>query len=564
MNPDDKIDLSSVNRTKKQFKLPKLKNPFKHNSASPGRDQFGQFASGTGGLNATKHFNWKRAAPLVIVVALIGGFFVFKSFAGTRDRYFNCAPEYTQACFNDTYDAGLIRMYGGVLGRAADKSGLQYWVGQFQKSSNPASYTTVAQQFINSSEFQRKYGNLSDAKFVEAMYPQILRRVGDKPGMDYWTRKLTSKAVTRAQLVVNLVNSSEAKNKYAEDAILQINTLFGSGSYPAVAFTSKAIKTFTADQIGCAGTVLYDKDYAKNVCRVASKTDVDGVSEKLFSIPVGTIKPGKYQYCADVKISKDINTKDSSVFFYPKLVQANSNIDSNGINASSGWSVYYGNTNMVKVCSGYGNYYTKDLLDQNILQLTSNFTLYTVGDITIYEKSYVGPQTLVPAIQGDKSGYKSTINPNNFSPYTQSDGYAQAYGEYLLCGKGTTCDYSTQLNLTKGTHRLNLSWLSQDAGIAGVANSASISGKIQVDAIDTKTGTKLSKDISVQRPYPEWNIYDTFSQPYSVNVSDPGNFPTVYTYAQFTVPSSGSILLQARFVNNQESRPVYLHGAYVE
>jgi|GEM_PF-4020352 len=82
MDPQDKVDLTSVNKTKKQFKLPTLSNPLKKQSAGPGRDQFGQFA--TGGLKGkSKWMNWKVMTVVVLLVAAIGGFYVYKSNASS-------------------------------------------------------------------------------------------------------------------------------------------------------------------------------------------------------------------------------------------------------------------------------------------------------------------------------------------------------------------------------------------------------------------------------------------------------------------------------------------------
>lgn len=66
----EKVDLSSVNKTKKQFKLPRVSNPFKKNSAGPGRDAQGKFNGGSGGLLSSKQLNLKRMLPLAIVVAM--------------------------------------------------------------------------------------------------------------------------------------------------------------------------------------------------------------------------------------------------------------------------------------------------------------------------------------------------------------------------------------------------------------------------------------------------------------------------------------------------------------
>lgn len=49
----------------------------------PVRDEEGKFATttGSGGLKALSKFNWKRVAPLIAVVALVGGVLVYQGFA---------------------------------------------------------------------------------------------------------------------------------------------------------------------------------------------------------------------------------------------------------------------------------------------------------------------------------------------------------------------------------------------------------------------------------------------------------------------------------------------------
>lgn len=81
---ENKVDLSSVNR-KKNKKLSELKNPLKKQKG-PARDNEGKFTSGSGGLRQL-NFNWKRALPVILVVALTGGFLVYRSFAGPNTGF---------------------------------------------------------------------------------------------------------------------------------------------------------------------------------------------------------------------------------------------------------------------------------------------------------------------------------------------------------------------------------------------------------------------------------------------------------------------------------------------
>ncbi len=86
------INLSDLNKPKTKKTLPKLTNPFKKQTG-PHRDDEGKFATksttGSGGLTAAKQFNWKRAAPLMAIITIVGGLFVYQSFAAsfqTRGR----------------------------------------------------------------------------------------------------------------------------------------------------------------------------------------------------------------------------------------------------------------------------------------------------------------------------------------------------------------------------------------------------------------------------------------------------------------------------------------------
>ena len=81
---DNTVNLSSVNKATKN-RLPNKINFLKMRKKQDGplRDEEGKFVAttGGGGLSLQKSFNWKRVAPLIAVIALVGGFFVYQSFA---------------------------------------------------------------------------------------------------------------------------------------------------------------------------------------------------------------------------------------------------------------------------------------------------------------------------------------------------------------------------------------------------------------------------------------------------------------------------------------------------
>jgi hypothetical protein len=88
-----KIDLSEVNKKpaksskEMENRLTKaLHAKFKkhlNKQKGPARDTEGKFTSGSGGLKIAKKLNNKRALSVIVVVSLIGGLFVFQSFAAS-------------------------------------------------------------------------------------------------------------------------------------------------------------------------------------------------------------------------------------------------------------------------------------------------------------------------------------------------------------------------------------------------------------------------------------------------------------------------------------------------
>ncbi len=82
----DKVDLTTVNKTKSSrpfsnFKKINLLKRQKQDEYK--RDNEGKFTAGSGGIKKS-NFNWVRALPVVLVVALVGGFLVYRSFASPR------------------------------------------------------------------------------------------------------------------------------------------------------------------------------------------------------------------------------------------------------------------------------------------------------------------------------------------------------------------------------------------------------------------------------------------------------------------------------------------------
>lgn len=100
--------------------------------------------------------------------------------------------------------AQVMRLYAATLNRAPDQGGLE---------ANVAGLATfglggLAEIFVNSAEFQARFGALNNQQFVEQMYVFALGRQGDPIGIRDWVNYLNAGA-TRGQVVIGFSESAE-------------------------------------------------------------------------------------------------------------------------------------------------------------------------------------------------------------------------------------------------------------------------------------------------------------------------------------------------------------------
>lgn len=234
MKPDNTVDLSDVNKTKKQFKLPAFKNPLKKQKG-PVRDQEGKFASGSGGLFSKKKFNLKRTLPVVLIVAVVGGFFVFQSFATTKRpnlqySVFTCSevstrernPDYT--CYDYSAEAGVYRAYKAALGRYPSSGDYQSWVqpmvgGDAASASIPGRlmYKDAVKRMLATPEAKRGNGamanNANDGQVVVNVFRNSLAQTATNQDIFYWVKQKADKKWSLEEMVIQIITSKNARDK---------------------------------------------------------------------------------------------------------------------------------------------------------------------------------------------------------------------------------------------------------------------------------------------------------------------------------------------------------------
>jgi hypothetical protein len=106
-----------------------------------------------------------------------------------------------------TQNAGeVFRLYEAAFDRAADQSGMGYWLNAID---NGTSLLSIANAFVASSEFSSLYGaNPSNSAYVNALYQNVLGRAPDASGDAFWVNALNS-GVSKAQVLVDFAQSAE-------------------------------------------------------------------------------------------------------------------------------------------------------------------------------------------------------------------------------------------------------------------------------------------------------------------------------------------------------------------
>jgi subtilisin family serine protease len=108
-------------------------------------------------------------------------------------------------------------LYLGFFGRAPDAAGLYYWSNQITQGTSPIE---VAKGFSNSTEFIQKYGSLNAGAQIDLAYQNILDRLPDSGGHDYWTHRLEA-GTSIGEIVWSLVDAAFNQQASVDGLLVQ-------------------------------------------------------------------------------------------------------------------------------------------------------------------------------------------------------------------------------------------------------------------------------------------------------------------------------------------------------
>ena len=121
----------------------------------------------------------------------------------TRDGGFTSSCDVLVAT-RDPVAAFVYRMYRVCLLREPDEGGLQNWVNELKRGARTGA--EVAYGFFDSAEMRNR--NLSNADFVERCYEGIMGRASDAAGKQYWIQKL-EQGMSRKTVISGFTGSKE-------------------------------------------------------------------------------------------------------------------------------------------------------------------------------------------------------------------------------------------------------------------------------------------------------------------------------------------------------------------
>ena len=100
-----------------------------------------------------------------------------------------------------------FRIYQAAFNRTPDQVGLGYWIKQMDDGMSVAD---VAARFIDSNEFRSLYGaNPSTGQLVDAIYNNVLHRVPDTAGRNFYVNQIDTHQKSLSQVLADFSESPE-------------------------------------------------------------------------------------------------------------------------------------------------------------------------------------------------------------------------------------------------------------------------------------------------------------------------------------------------------------------
>ena len=103
----------------------------------------------------------------------------------------------------------VARLYWAVFGRQPDDAGFAYWVARL---TSGMSLSEVARTWSSLPEWQSTYQGTDNRTFLDRIYGNVLGRAPDDSGLVYWLDRL-DRGLTRSDLVLLVSDAPEFRQR---------------------------------------------------------------------------------------------------------------------------------------------------------------------------------------------------------------------------------------------------------------------------------------------------------------------------------------------------------------
>ncbi|OUS03869.1 hypothetical protein A9Q90_07980 [Gammaproteobacteria bacterium 54_18_T64] len=145
----------------------------------------------------------------------------------------------------DTVITEVTELYAGILGRAPDYAGLNYWVKQILSGALSLENTRASFASPDQAEYWDIYGGLSNGELVEAIYSNYLERAPDVDGRAYWIDELDTARIAADQMINAIINAVQESGATNPQTLIDAQVLENKVA-AAITFVTAA-KDITAD-----------------------------------------------------------------------------------------------------------------------------------------------------------------------------------------------------------------------------------------------------------------------------------------------------------------------------
>lgn len=196
------------------------------------------------------------------------------------------APGPTLTTTHSTVDDTVQTAYIAYYGRPADPAGLAFWVNQLQAAGG--NLDAIINAFGNSAESQSLYAGQSVTQIITSIYEQQFGRTPDASGLAYWTKEISSGAVSAASAALSIFNGATGLDKTTIDNKLVVADAYTDAlSSNSLLNTQYAGNTAGVNARGYLSAVGTDTTMTAKLASIASQVASDinnGISSDLASI----------------------------------------------------------------------------------------------------------------------------------------------------------------------------------------------------------------------------------------------------------------------------------------